>query len=127
MKDIVKKSSREIFYVLSLNFAESLHEHFPECPESKDLLLYSKNIVRGNQELEEEGIKTWCDRMMQPLNESTQKRSSALQVNLPLCTKLACTKMHSPFTTRSLGRLGRLRLDVKMADKRLEDKDKDNF
>lgn len=59
------------FWALTVDMLEFLRERTGD-PECEDMLLYTRNCVLENTEKMTEGIKAWCDCMLEPLDSSVR-------------------------------------------------------
>jgi hypothetical protein len=122
---------RANFWDMSVDFFETLSGKFPECDETKDALLYTRNIVRGNSDMEESGIQAWYERMMEPVNTKKVKYAKAIEritgekaaVYHACAHRDAAAIQHSTTSTR----FQKLQLKEKIDDKRIGDDDRDIF
>ena len=58
---------------------ENLSELFPDCAETKDCLLFAKNVVVGNDKKLEEAVEVWCENMKDPLVKGCAKYLKAVE------------------------------------------------
>ena len=60
-------------------FLGNLANMFPECEDTADMLLFTKNCVIGNREKCIEGVEGWCENMAEPLKKGSAKYMKAIE------------------------------------------------
>jgi hypothetical protein len=129
IKTAYKKNVKESFWACTIDFAEALCTIFPDCKESKDMLLYTKNIVKGDSSLEEEGIESWYKRMMEPLNTKKVKYAKSIEriIKSPAVVYHAFAYKDGGAIQCSTTseRLAKLNFGDKMKDERMKEEDKE--
>jgi hypothetical protein len=130
MKQAFKDKTRESFWSLSVDFGEALQKVFPDCPETNDMVLFTKNIVRGNESLEIENINNWFDSMRQPLNKKV-KYAKAVErlIGQPGNLYHACAYKDAAAIRLSATsqRLQRLNIEEKLSSHNFKEEDKEAF
>jgi len=74
-KDSFKLRSQKAFWELSIEFAEELCKSFPDCTDTKDLVLWGKNVILGDDSEEENGIVNWYNAMLEPLKKTKYSKA----------------------------------------------------
>lgn len=62
-----------------VEFTEALSELFPACGETKDAVLYTKNVIANDRKLMRDCVKTWCDNLKEPLKRGCAKYIKAIE------------------------------------------------
>lgn len=79
MKDVFKKKHIAEFVRLGTEFGESLAETFPDCQETKDWMLWYKNIIGDDPAKQEQAMEKWHAAVCLPLAKGTARYSKAVQ------------------------------------------------
>ena len=74
-KDTFKVRSQKAFWEISIEFAEELGKSFPDCSDTKDLILWGKNVIVGDDKEEEKGIINWYNAMLEPLKKTKYSKA----------------------------------------------------
>jgi hypothetical protein len=67
------------FWDLLVEFGDALVTTFPDCGDTKDWVLYMKNVVVGDDHKMRDGLQRWCDGMNRPLAKGAAKYAKAIQ------------------------------------------------
>lgn len=129
MKDVFKENARKTFWDLTSNFADSLGDSFPCCADTKDLTLWCKNVIIGNKEEEENGIRNWYNAMMEPLKKTKYSKAVERIIGCPPVVYHACVyKDHEALAISSSSKsLTRLNISEKMNDANFSEENKAIF
>lgn len=79
------------FWEMMGDFADSLKETFPSCPQTSDWHLFVKNVVLPDDEKRAKGIEKWKTGMEQPLKKGCAKYGKAVHS----ITGAPCTIYHA--------------------------------
>lgn len=79
MKDVFAEREVDNFYTLSIDFGESILSAFPECGETKDWLMWLRNIVGDDKEKRREAAIKWKEASQLPLVKGCAKYAKAVQ------------------------------------------------
>lgn len=78
MKPVFAARASDAFWSLMHDFAESLVNTFPDCPESKDWKLWMHNVIGDDPVQRAEGLQTWHTQMDAPLRKGAAKYAKAV-------------------------------------------------
>jgi hypothetical protein len=79
MKDIFAQRAIDDFFKLANDFADSLKDAFPECADTKDWVLWLKNVVGEDPQKQAEVVENWYRNSNTPLPKGCAKYSKAIQ------------------------------------------------
>jgi len=129
MKDKFKSRAKKQFWDSSIELAESLLQQFPNCSNTKDLVLYGKNVIVGNEEEEVNGIKDWFNAMSEPLKKNKYTKAVERIIGSVPVVYHACVykDYESMAASSSSNSLKRLNISEKMMDSSFTDENKNIF
>lgn len=128
-KDTFKVRSQKAFWELSIEFAEELGKSFPDCPDTKDLILWGKTLILGDDSEEEKGIINWHNAMLEPLKKTKYSKAVERITGSPPTVYHAVTykDYESMAVSSSSQSLKRLKILEKMNDPSFTDEKKELF
>ena len=128
-KDTFKARSQKAFWELSLEFAEELGKSFPNCSDTKDLILWGKNVIVGDDQEEENGIINWYNAMLEPLKKTKYSKAvERITGSPPTIYHAVIYKDHESMASSSSSQsLKRLNISEKMNDPSFTDEKKELF
>lgn len=128
-KDTFKVRSQKAFWELSIEFAEELGKSFPDCSDTKDLILWGKNVIVGDDTEEENGIINWYNAMLEPLKKTKYSKAvERITGSPPTIYHAVIYKDHESMAISSSSTsLKRLNISEKMNDPSFTDEKKEKF
>ena len=129
MKDNFKSRAQKLFWELSVEFSEELVAQFPSCSDTKDLLLWGKNVILGNDDEEKQGISDWFVAMNEPLKKTKYSKAvERITGNAPVIYHAVIYKDYESMAASSSSiSLKRLNIVNKMNDPSFTDENKTVF
>lgn len=79
MKDVFKDKYVAEFVALGAEFIRSLRDMFPDCPETRDWLLWYENIVGDDAARRSDAVDKWVAGTKTPLAKGTARYMKAVQ------------------------------------------------
>lgn len=79
MKDVFAIRARAQFFSLMGELCDSMSETFPDCAETKDWCLFTKNVVLGDEARETTALTKFYDNLQAPLVKGCAKYARAVQ------------------------------------------------
>jgi len=118
MKNVFRENARKSFWDLTVSFSDSLGESFPNCADTKDLVLWCKNVIVGDEVEEGKGIHNWYDAMMEPLKKTKYSKAVERINGSPPVIYHACVykDFEAISTSTSSPSLTRLNISEKLTD-----------
>tara|TARA_B100001989_G_scaffold253156_1_gene238478 strand:+ start:1326 stop:2348 length:1023 start_codon:yes stop_codon:yes gene_type:complete len=128
-KDTFKIRSQKAFWELSIEFADELGKSFPNCSDTKDLILWGKNVIVGDDKEEENGIINWYNAMLEPLKKTKYSKAvERITGSPPTVYHAVIYKDHESMSlSSSSASLRRLNISEKMNDSSFTDEKKELF
>lgn len=129
MKDNFKSRAQKMFWEITMELAESISTQFPNCADTKDLILYARNVIIGVEEEEVKGIHDWYASMLEPLKKTRYSKAVERITGFPPCVYHAVQyKDHESMLFSSTSKtLKRLNIMEKMSDPSFTDENKELF
>lgn len=78
-KTSAKDRALDGHFSVLVEFLDSISRLCPQCAETRDALLYVRNVVVGNRESMRESVLAWSDNMDEPLKKGCAKYSKAVE------------------------------------------------
>lgn len=78
-KEFIIKNSRQQFHAATLELVETLSATFPDCEDTKDLLLVLKNVTNHSETQMDESLNDWFDHLNTKLNLKKARYGKALE------------------------------------------------